>query len=74
MQVIRPLYRSRESKAKPASKPVKSRSELEKEIEQICHSKGKTIADVCATAKVSSLADMDEGRLQACIDWLEKFN
>lgn len=55
-------------------KPTKNRAELEKEIEQICHSKGKTIADVCATAKVSSLADMDEGRLQACIEWLEKFN
>ena len=66
--------KSRESKAKPAVKPVKSRAELEKEIEQLSHSKGKTIADVCATAKVSSLADMDEGRLQACIDWLAKFN
>ena len=55
-------------------KPAKGRAELEKEIEQLSHSKGKTIADVCATAKVSSLADMDEGRLQACIDWLAKFN
>lgn len=62
------------AKAKTASKPVKSRAELEAEIEQLCHSKGRTIADVCATAKVSSLADLNEDRLQACVDWLKNFN
>ena len=66
--------KSREAKAKPASKPAKSRAELEDEIKQLCLEKGKTIADVCNIAKVSSLADMNDERLQACIDWLAKFN
>jgi hypothetical protein len=66
--------KSRESKAKPVSKPVKSRSELEDEIKQLCLEKGKTIADVCNIAKVGSLADMNDERLQACIEWLAKFN
>ena len=66
--------KSRQSKAKPASKPVKSRAELEDEIKQLCLKKGKTIADVCNIAKVSSLADMNDERLQACIEWLAKFN
>ena len=66
--------KSRESKVKPASKPVKSRTELEEEIKQLCLEKGRTVADVCATAKVSSLADMNEERLQACVEWLVKFN
>ena len=55
-------------------KPTKGRAELEKEIEQLCLEKGKTIADVCNIAKVSSLTDMNDGRLQACIEWLAKFN
>jgi hypothetical protein len=62
------------AKAKTASKPAKSRAALEDEIKQLCLEKGKTVADVCNTAKVSSLADMDESRLQACIEWLAKFN
>ena len=66
--------KSREAKAKPASKPAKSRAELEDEIKQLCLEKGKTIADVCNIAKVSSLADMNDERLQACIEWLAKFN
>ena len=66
--------KSRETKAKPETKPAKDRGLLEGHIKQLCFEKGKTVADVCATAKVSSLADMDEGRLQACIDWLVKFN
>ena len=66
--------KTKETKEKPARKPVKSRSELEDVIKQLCLENGKTIADVCNIAKVSSLADMDEGRLQACIDWLVKFN
>ena len=66
--------KSREANAKPVSKPANSRAELEQEIKQLCYDKGKTVADVCTTAKVTSLADMNEERLQACIDWLEKFN
>ena len=66
--------KSRESKAKPASKPAKSRAELTQEILQICHDKGKEVAEVLKTAKVDSLDDMTEERLQACVEWLEKFN
>lgn len=66
--------KAKEEKNKPANKPVKSRAELEDEIKQLCLEKGKIIADVCNTAKVSSLADLNEDRLQACIDWLKNFN
>lgn len=59
---------------KPVKKKEKSRSELTQEILQICHDKGKEVAEVLKTAKVDSLDDMSEERLQACIDWLKNFN
>lgn len=66
--------KAKEVKNKATSKPVKSRAELEEEIKQLCLEKGRTVADVCNTAKVSSLADLNEERLQACVDWLKNFN
>lgn len=65
--------KSRETKAKPEVKYV-AKPELKQKILQICHDKGKEVAEVLKTAKVDSLDDMSEERLQACIDWLEKFN
>ena len=65
--------KSRETKAKPEVKSV-AKPELKQKILQICHDKGKEVAEVLKTAKVDSLDDMSEERLQACIDWLAKFN
>ena len=62
------------AKQNPVKKQTKNRAELEDEIKQLCLEKGKTIADVCNIAKVSSLTDMNDERLQACIEWLAKFN
>ena len=49
---------------------VKKRRELEHEILQMCHDKNMTVEEVCKIAKVEKLADLNEERLQACLDWL----
>lgn len=55
-----------------SSKVNKSRQELIQEIMQICHDKSMTVDEVCKIAKVEKLADMNEDRLQACIEYLLK--
>lgn len=57
-------------KPAPARKTNKSKATLIKEVETLASAKGETITNICEMAGVIELDDLEESRLESCIDWL----
>ena len=49
-----------------------TKDELMDKVVALCDAKRMKVSDVCKMAKVSELAEMDESRLEACIEWIMK--
>nr|DAE29736.1 MAG TPA: ERF superfamily protein [virus sp. ctyMK1] len=58
--------------AEAADKKTKSlsRKELEDKIVALCDIKRLRVSDVCNKAGVTELSELNEDRLQGCLDWL----
>lgn len=52
--------------------PKLNRSELEDKIVALCDAKGLRLTDICKKAKVNDLSELDEERLQNCIEYINK--
>lgn len=64
-------YRERQEKPQ-RSAPKMTKDELMDKVVALCDAKRMKVSDVCKMAKVSELAEMDESRLEACIEWIMK--
>lgn len=52
--------------------PVLTREELEDKVVALCDVKRKRVSEICKMAKVTELGELNEERLQGCIDFLNK--
>jgi phage antirepressor YoqD-like protein len=63
-----------QSKTSPKTTKTKAltKDELIDKVVALCDTKRLRVSDVCKTASVTTLEELDEKRLQGCIEWLQK--